>query len=280
MNQKATSAGFPATVLEREPALTRSGQPLADERQDHRRGALIVNADDWGQEAGRTDRIVDCLARKTVSSVSAMVFMVDSERSACIARNDGVDVGLHLNLTTPFSATNCPTQLVEYQRKVAAYLENPLARGVFNPLLARFFEYLVAAQRDEFHRLYGIDPNRYDGHHHMHLSANVLIADLLPSGTLVRRHFSYEPGERVIRNSVFRMVTNMLLSRRYRTVDYVFPLPPLASSDRLQKIFSLARQFVIEVETHPVCAEEYRFLTRGEIDRWAGDYPIASRHVV
>lgn len=278
MTEEAISAGFRETILGREPAITQYGsQPLMDERQDHRRGALIINADDWGRDRNTTDRTLECIQRGSVSSVSAMVLMEDSERAATVAREHGIDAGLHLNFTTPFSAADCPAQLLECQRKVATYLRNPLALGLFNPLLVRSFEHLVAAQRDEFRRLYGTDPNRYDGHHHMHLSANVLIGGLLPSGTLVRQHFSYEPREKAIRNCVFRKLTTMLQFRRYRAVDYFFPLPPIAPPDRLHKIFSLAGRFVVEVETHPVNPEEYLFLAGGDLFRWVGDCPIAPR---
>src|SRR5260370_16873641 len=68
-----------------------------------------------------------------------------------------------------------------------------------------------------------------------------------------------------------------MLSRRHRLTDFFFSLSPLEPRDRPQRIFSLARQFVVEVETHPVKPEEYSFLIAGEIFRWTGDIPIASR---
>jgi len=241
-------------------------------------GLLILNADDWGRDRYTTERTLECILRGAVSSVSAMVFMEDSERAAAEAREHGIDAGLHLNFTTPFSAANCPPRLIDCQSRVAAYLlGNPFARGLFHPRLVRPFEYLVAAQRDEFRRLYGAEPERFDGHHHMHLAANVLLGGLLPPGTLVRQHFSYESGEKALRNSVFRKLTRAALARRHRVVDFLFSLPPLTPPDRLQRIFSLARQFAVEVETHPVNPEEYLFLTRGDIFRWAGDCPIAPR---
>src|ERR1044071_8087146 len=67
-------------------------------------GLLIVNADDWGRDARTTDMIAACVSQHTGSSVSAMVFMEDSERAAAIARANGIDAGLHLNLTTPFTS--------------------------------------------------------------------------------------------------------------------------------------------------------------------------------
>ena len=51
--------------------------------------------------------------------------------------------------------------------------------------------YVVKAQLEEFERLYGRAPNRIDGHHHAHLCANVVLAGLLPAGTIVRRNFSF-----------------------------------------------------------------------------------------
>lgn len=246
-----------------------------------RAGLLIMNADDWGREPLTTNRILECTVQGAVSSVSAMVFMEDSERAAALAREQRVETGLHLNLTTPFSAPACPTRLVEHQGKLAAYLlRSPFARVVFHPGLVRCFEYVIAAQLDEFRRLYGAHPDRIDGHHHMHLCANVLLRGLLPAGTIVRRHFSFEPGEKLVRNSVFRQFTRLMLARRHRTTDYFFSLLPLEPADRLERIFFLARQSVVELETHPVNPEEYQFLAGGEIFRWAGDTPVAFRYAV
>ncbi|HYK87984.1 MAG TPA: ChbG/HpnK family deacetylase, partial [Acidobacteriota bacterium] len=234
----------------------------------------------WGRDRETTERTLECVHCGSVSSVSAMVFMEDSDRAAGLAREHEIDAGLHLNLTTTFSASHCPAPLVEHQRQVAAYLLwHPIARVFFHPALLSSFEYVVSAQREEFARLYGAEPGRIDGHHHMHLCANVLLGGLLPPGILVRRHFSYESGEKILRNAVFRQFTNILLARRHRRVDYFFSLPPLEPRVRLQWIFSLARQFAVEVETHPIHPEEYRFLMGGDVFHWTGDCPIASSFV-
>src|SRR5271157_3811838 len=114
-------------------------------------GLLIINADDWGGDRETTERTFECILRGAVSSVSAMVFMEDSERAAAIARERGIDAGLHLNFTTPFSAPASTTGVVEHQRRVSRFLQlGSLAQIVFHPGLKRSFEYLVAAQRDEF----------------------------------------------------------------------------------------------------------------------------------
>lgn len=239
-------------------------------------GSLIINADDWGRDQETTDRISECLLYGTVSSVSAMVLMEDSERAAAVARDRGIDAGLHLNFTTRFSAQRCPGRLVERQQEIAAYLlRRRFNAVVFHPGLVRSFEYVVRAQLDEFCRLYGSSPDRIDGHHHMHLCANVLIGRLLPPGTLVRRNFSFQPGEKNLVNRLYRKALDHRLARRHRIVDFLFSLPPFEPPGRLERIRSLARQFVVEVETHPVKADEYRFLKGDEVGRWRKDLLIA-----
>ena len=244
-------------------------------------GLLIINADDWGRDRETTERTFECILRGAVSSVSAMVFTEDSERAAAIARERGIDAGLHLNFTMPFSSQNCPAPLMERQCELGRHLSrHRLSQLVFYPSLARSFEYVVSAQIDEFCRLYGAAPRRLDGHHHMHLCANVLLGRLLPPETVIRRNFSFQPGEKSFGNRFYRKVVDRMLAQRHRLTDYFFSLPPLEPPGRLERIFSLARRFVVEVETHPLDAEEYRFLAGGEIFRWAGDVPIASGFAV
>jgi predicted glycoside hydrolase/deacetylase ChbG (UPF0249 family) len=243
-----------------------------------RGGLLIINADDWGRDQDTTDRILDCVVRQTVSSVSAMVFMEDSERAALIARERGTDAGLHLNFTTEFSASNVSRRLAEHQQRIAAYLlRRRFNQIVFHPGLRRSFEYVVTAQRDEFLRLYGAQAQRLDGHHHMHLCANVLLGGLLPPGTVVRRNFSFRRGEKGLTNRLYRQAVDHRLARRHRIVDFLFSLPPFEPQNRLDRICSLARQFVVEVETHPAHVAEFGFLTGSDVVRWAGDFPIATR---
>jgi len=241
-------------------------------------GALIVNADDWGRNAETTDRILECIRAGAVSSTSAMVFMEDSGRAAGLAREFGVDAGLHLNLTTPFSEAHCPPPLRERQQQICGYLSrHSMARLIFNPWLSKVFSYVVAAQLEEFSRLYGAGPNRIDGHHHMHLCANVLRGELLPEGTIARRNFTFQAGEKSLGNRLYRRHLDRKLARRHRLTDFFFQLTPLEPRERLQRIFSLARHMVVEVETHPVHPQEYAFLAGGEIFRCAGEVPVSAR---
>jgi hypothetical protein len=207
-----------------------------------------------------------------------MVFMEDSERAATLALERGIDAGLHLNFTTAFSAQSCPPSLARHQQAIAnRLLPHRLAQVLFYPGLMSSFEYVVQAQIEEYCRLYGASPERVDGHHHMHLCANVLWGKLLPAGTVVRRNFSFQPGEKGLGNRLYRKVVDRTLAARHRLVDFLFSLPPLEPGSRLQRISSMARKSVVELETHPVNPEEYRFLMEGEFFRQLGDIPVARR---
>ena len=265
-------AGCANALLRRVPA----DQERTNNGNSSHPGILIMNADDWGRDKVTTDHIYDCVRCATVSSVSAMAFMADSERAAEIARERGIDAGLHLNFTTRFSAPHVSSQLMEHQQKIAAYLLRwKFNKVFFRPGLANSFEYVVAAQLEEYCRLYGTTPERFDGHHHMHLCANMLQAELLPAGTYVRRNFSFQPGEKSLVNRLYRKAVDRRLARRHRQVDFLFSLRPLQSPGRLQRIFALASESAVEVEAHPVLPDEHNFLLGNEIVRLTANIRVS-----
>lgn len=236
-------------------------QPLKAVAASSRPGALIINADDWGRDCETTDRICECMRRGAVSSTSAMVFMADSERAAELALENGFDAGLHLNFTTPFSSARTSARLAEHQDRLRRYLRsNPIAKMVFHPGLAKGFRYVLSAQLEEFERLYKFPPRRIDGHHHMHLCANVLLGRLLPEGVIARRSFSFLPGDRRGLRVPYRNAIDRLLAKRHRMADRFYSLAPLRPAKRLQQIAELSRRLVVELETHPVVPAEYHFL--------------------
>jgi len=240
-------------------------------------GALIINADDWGFDRITTDRTLDCVHRNSVSAVSAMVYMSDSERAASLAQEIGVDAGLHFNFSQPFTAPASDRKLSEHHRRVVSYLRfHPLARVLYHPGLAKSFRYVIEAQLAEFERLYGRRPLRVDGHHHLHLCANVLSDKLLPEGTIARRNFSFRAGEKSRLNRLYRKSIDRKLEKRHRTVDFLFALTPLEPISRLERIFSLAHRYIVELETHPANETEYRLLSSGRIFQTAEDFPSVS----
>jgi predicted glycoside hydrolase/deacetylase ChbG (UPF0249 family) len=234
--------------------------------------AVIVNADDWGRDAATTRRTLDCVLSGTVSSVSAMVFMEDSEQAAQSASEHAVDSGLHLNLTEPFSGSDCPSHLREHQQRLARFLKSHrLAPVIYHPGLCSSFEYVVKSQFEEYERIYGTTADRVDGHLHMHLCANVLRQKLLPGGTIVRRNLSFATGEKSFLNRFYRQRQDKQLARRLRLADFFFDLQPLEPRQRLKIIFKLSERFDVEVETHPIHDDEYRFLVDGELMRCVGE---------
>src|SRR5262249_24981986 len=161
----------------------------------------------------------------------------DSERAANLALEGALDVGLHVNFTTPFSAG--PSRLADHQQRVSRFLRaHRFAPVVFHPGLTASFEYLVSRQLDEYRRLYGKQAERIDGHHHMHLCANVTVRKLLPAGALVRRSFSFRRGDKGILNRAYRGLVDARLARRHRVVDYLFAVAPIEDA-RLSRVLSL-----------------------------------------
>jgi chitin disaccharide deacetylase len=217
---------------------------------------IIVNADDWGRSVAETDAALTCHAQHRITSVTAMVFMRDSERAAHLALTRGLDVGLHLNYSQPFEAlSNSKPQapaLADAQRRVCAFINaNKYAFMLYNPVLSHDFAASYEAQVHEFVRLYGKPPSHVDGHHHKHLCANVLLGNVIPAGQKLRRNFFFWPGEKGRLNRAYRRVTNQLLSRKYRVTDYFFALSQCLQPERLAKVLALAEGHTVEVMTHP-----------------------------
>ena len=79
-----------------------------------------INADDWGRSRAETDAAWSCYEQGRITSVSAMVFMEDSERAAELANDAGIDAGLHLNLTQRFSGGMSVRSLSEQHDRVRA----------------------------------------------------------------------------------------------------------------------------------------------------------------
>ena len=261
-------------------ATVKSSHPATSERNDRSHG-LIVNADDWGRDVETTGRILECFKCGTLSSTSGMVFMEDSERAAGIALQHGIDVGLHLNFTTPFSASAIPEKLLGAQLRLKRFLRGSrLAQVFYHPGLVQTFRYVVDAQIAEFRRLYGAAPNRVDGHHHMHLCANVLLGGLLPTGAIVRRNFSFAPGEKSGINRIYRKWQDRIIERNHPVARYFFSIEPLERPDRLTRILDLAKNSLVELETHPANLQEFQFLTGGEFNRRSAPVGVMSRYEV
>jgi predicted glycoside hydrolase/deacetylase ChbG (UPF0249 family) len=222
---------------------------------------LIINADDWGRSVVETNAVLRCYRAGRITSVSAMVFMADSGRAAELATADGLDVGLHLNFSEPFTDGSCPEILRHCHNRVVGFLKrNKYAQLLYNPSLRNEFAHSYSAQAEEFLRLFGRAPSHIDGHHHMHLCANVLLSNMVPAGMKMRRNFSFWPGEKSWLNRAYRALVDRWLARRYRLTDYFFDLTQCIQEKKLDRVAALARSSNVEVMAHPIVPMESEYL--------------------
>jgi len=190
-----------------------------------------------------------------------MVFMEDSDRAAELAKDTGIDVGLHLNLTQRFSEEARVRQLREYHDRIIHFLTfNKYAFLIYNPALRKAFQYVYQAQFDQFVRLYGKPPSHIDGHQHQHLCMNMLLDRVIPTGEKVRRNFYFWPHEKGHLNRTYRHWVDLSLARRHRLTDYFFALSQCLQNDRLTRVMDLATTATVEVMTHPGNAIEHAYL--------------------
>ena len=127
---------------------------------------LIINADDWGRSAPETDAALRCYRERRITSVSAMVFVQDSERAARLTKDYELDdVGLHLNFSERFTDKSCSETLKETQWRIIRFLKRgKYAQLLYNPFLRKTFACWYQAQVEGFVRLFEKLPSHIDGH--------------------------------------------------------------------------------------------------------------------
>lgn len=226
---------------------------------------LYVNADDLGWTKDITDRILRCYSQRRIHTASVMTFMNDSERASKLAIDNKLDVGLHLNLTQEFTGQAATNTLQSHQMAVSDYLNaRKINQVLFNPFLRHSFDYVFQAQWEEFHRLYGKVPTRFDGHHHMHLCMNMLASGRLPRGIKIRRNFTFGPGEKDPLNRLYRYLVDRWLKSRFLCTDSFFSMAPI-DQGRLQRLVLMSKLSDVELMVHPGVENEYRYLLS---DNW------------
>jgi predicted glycoside hydrolase/deacetylase ChbG (UPF0249 family) len=222
---------------------------------------LIINADDFGRSRAETDAALRCYQGGRITSVSAMVFMSDSERAAELAKENEVDAGLHLNFSEAFTDGRCPGSLRDCHNRIVGFLKrNKYAQILYNPSLRKEFAYSYNAQAEEFLRLFGRAPSHIDGHHHMHLCANMLLSNMIAAGMKMRRNFSFWPGEKSLLNRTYRALVDRWLARRYQLADYFFDLTQCIRDEKLDRVVALAKSNNVELMTHPMLQFESEYL--------------------
>ena len=113
-------------------------------------------------------------------------------------------------------------------------------------------------------RLFEKSPSHIDGHHHMHLCANLLLSKLIPIGMKLRRNFSFWPGEKSMLNRTYRRLVDRWLACRYRLTDYFFDLTQCIEGKKLDRVAALAKSGNVELMTHPIVNAEHEYLMGDE----------------
>jgi len=190
-----------------------------------------------------------------------MAFMSDSERAAEIAQGENLEIGFHLNLTEDFDGKTVPAELREHQAKIRTYLsKGKLSQILYNPKLSESFRATYEIQLEEIVRLYGRAPDFINGHHHSHLTANVLLGRFMPRGERVRGTFTFGFREKSLANFLYRQVLNVWVRSFFLSTKYFYSIVPFDQPNRLQDIMSLAKNYNVELEVHPENLDELDFL--------------------
>lgn len=222
---------------------------------------LIINADDLGRDRIATDACLECHRLGAVTSASLMVFMADSARAAALARAAGLETGLHLNFTQPFDGPDAPAEAARSQVRIVRYLRlGKWPQVVYNPLLRSAFAGSFHAQVAEFRRLMGAEPAHFNGHNHMHLSMNMIVASLIPAGSRVRRTFTFRRGEKDALNRFYRARLDAWLLRRHISTEAFYSLDPVSDAGRRERIIGSAVRTDVELMAHPWMEDQFELL--------------------
>lgn len=236
-------------------------------------GLLIVNADDWGGERRSTEAIDEAFRAGRVTSTTAMVYMEDSGRAAEIAVAAMLPVGLHLNLTQPFTEATAAAPVRERQRRVVAAFHGHgpdgqpgtarLRRWLYDPRVAKLVGDTLGDQLERFEALYGGPPTHFDGHNYVDTTPNVFLSRALPRGSKMRNTLDRYPLDTGA-GAFAREVRQRLRRSRFRSTRYVLHISELELPDdpRLE----LAVTDSVEVICHPDHGPEMERLMS---DEWA-----------
>ena len=214
---------------------------------------LIINADDYGYNEGRTRAIIEFFERGVITSTTLMVNMPYANQAVELAaRNGFVDkVGLHLNLTKGIPLTSRIKDnkwFCDGNGEFNALFHLSTKRRFFMPNVSR--EALRQELRAQIQRYrdYGLSAMHLDSHHHVHTDY-IVSRDLFPLARETKFR-SIRLSANVRRTgwlkSSYKKLYNRLLSRTFRHVDFFGELKDVA------ECFAMLDGCRVEVMTHPI----------------------------
>lgn len=228
---------------------------------------LIVNADDLGLRPEVTDAILECWRAGAITSASAMVHMEDSGRAFKSAAAEGLPLGLHLNLTTPFTAADTPPDRRRRQGGAVAYFEGPRRRQIVFDLRVRGpIDSCVADQLEAFAESGARVASHGDGHQHIQVCPTVLLSRSLSPLVTLRCAQSFPGARRSVAKRAYRGAVNLVVRRRFRSVPFLSlrDLHPALGGAGLDRLAAQAHLRDIEVMVHPAWEDERQVLLSTE----------------
>ncbi len=128
---------------------------------------LVVNADDGGFAGGKDDAILRCARGGLVKSVSVIANGATTAAFVARARDEGLDPGVHLNLTEGRPLAG-PVDSLTDERGAFPGKAEAWRRAAAGELDADEVRREVTAQWERLAGL-GVKPTHVDGHNHVHL---------------------------------------------------------------------------------------------------------------
>jgi predicted glycoside hydrolase/deacetylase ChbG (UPF0249 family) len=250
-------------------------------------GLLVVNADDWGGSEATTDAILRTFEAGRITSTSGMVYMPDSDRAAELAGRAGLPVGLHINLTEPFTDPRTPQPVRDRQRRVAGRLGGAgrdghpgtaqLRKWLYDPTIKADVDRAITDQIERFEALYGRAPTHFDGHNYVDLCPNVFLSRSIPAGASMRNSLDCYPLERSAMG-VIRALRQRLRSRRLHSTRYLLHIANLrlGEGETTDPRLRLARCAPVEVMGHPDDEVELAAFMSPAWQRVLGEYRLGS----
>lgn len=222
---------------------------------------LIVNADDWGLRPEVTDAILTCWQAEAITSVSGMTQMADSRRAAALAADNQIPLGLHLNLTTPFTATEVAGERRQRQRRACEYFDaRRYRRFAFDPWMRPLLDRCISDQLQAFSEDYGPTPSHADGHEHIQICPTVLATRSLGALRSLREAHSFPAGRSSYPKRLHRAGLNRLVRRRFETARFLSLRdlhPELGGSGLERELDALANGGRdVELMVHPAWDDE------------------------
>lgn len=227
---------------------------------------LIVNADDFGWNPQATDLTLEAFAAGRITSTTALVYMEDSDRAAPLGREAGLPVGLHVNLTDPYTAASVPEDVRRRQLELCrefAGAKLRLRSWTYDPRLRSAVATVIGDQLHRFEEIYGSTPTHADGHNHVHSCPDVALSPALRGVTKMRDGLRTAPSARTAMAKA-RAARRTLTYRGKLRTRYFFDIAELfreMTEEEIAARVGLAGETSVEIMAHPAFAHEWEALT-------------------